>query len=34
MRMGLLPLLLDSLTPPLPDQTPLHSADCRGPPAC
>jgi hypothetical protein len=34
MRMGLLPILLDSLTPPLPDQTPLRAADCRGPPAC
>jgi hypothetical protein len=34
MRMALLPVLLDSLTPVLPDQTPLRSPDCRGPPAC
>jgi hypothetical protein len=34
MRIALLPVLLDSLTPVLPDQTPLRSPDCRGPPAC
>jgi hypothetical protein len=34
MKMGLLPLLLDSLTPSLPDQTSLRPADCRGPPTC
>jgi hypothetical protein len=34
MKMGLVPALLDSFIPPLPDQTPLRAADCRGPPAC